>query len=119
MENEFKALDAAVEHEDTVLSFTSSTSSMFKTGQFASAVKDSFLRRGLDELFGKLNPKGVIPRPGGDSWLSQGVDCEILKPGKSWQKGKVRIRISLEFCPDDPVGSPLDDIRQTQTRDSQ
>lgn len=111
MENEFKVLDAEVEHENTVLSFTSSTSSMFKIGQFALAAKDSFLRRGLDELSGKLNFKGGIPRPDGDSWLSQGIDCEILKPGKTWRKGKVRIRISLEFSPDESIDSPLDDIR--------
>lgn len=43
-------------------------------------------------------------------WFGEGIDCEILKPGaKSWQKGKVRV--ILEFCPDEPE-SPLDDIRQ-------
>lgn len=51
--------------------------------------------------------------PGSDElkqkWLDEGQSCEILKPGaKYWQKGKVRI--SLEFCPDEPE-SPLDDLR--------
>ncbi len=43
-------------------------------------------------------------------WFYESVDCQVLKPGsKRWQKG--RIRITLEFCPDEPE-SPLDDIRQ-------
>lgn len=45
--------------------------------------------------------------------FSEGLDCEVLKPGaKGWQKGKVRI--SLQFCPDQTSEStsPLDDIRQ-------
>lgn len=42
------------------------------------------------------------------------IDCEVLRLGaRGWQKGKVRI--NLEFCPDQPSEppSPLDDIRQT------
>lgn len=45
--------------------------------------------------------------------FSNGLECEVLKPGtKGWQKGKVRI--SLQFCPDQTSEStsPLDDIRQ-------
>jgi len=39
-----------------------------------------------------------------------GLNCEVLKLGAMrWQTGK--IRISLEFCPDEPE-SALDDIRQ-------
>ncbi|HYW17989.1 MAG TPA: KGK domain-containing protein [Nodularia sp. (in: cyanobacteria)] len=39
-----------------------------------------------------------------------GLNCEVLKLGAmKWQTGK--IRISLEFCPDEPE-SALDDIRQ-------
>ncbi len=44
-------------------------------------------------------------------WLSDGVRCELLKPGGRWQSGKIRMRICLEFCPDEPV-SPLDNIPQ-------
>jgi hypothetical protein len=58
-------------------------------------------------------------------WFSGGLDCKLLKPGaKTWQRGKVRIR--LEFCPEDlevtPESksnpeqngsiSPLDDLRK-------
>ena len=61
----------------------------------------------------------------------EGMDCQILKIGsQGWQKGKVRIKASLtfseygevkvqitcEFCPDQPLEqkSPLDDIRQSE-----
>lgn len=45
-----------------------------------------------------------------EKWLGNGQACEILQPGSSgWQKGK--IRISLEFCPEEPE-PPLDGIEQ-------
>jgi KGK domain len=54
-------------------------------------------------------------------------DCQILRiGGKSWQKGKIKIKMSisprnnsnyvdLEFCPHQPetAESPLDDLRQS------
>lgn len=37
-------------------------------------------------------------------WLVDGIDCEILEPGATeWQRGKVRLRVSLEFCPSHAV----------------
>ena len=44
-------------------------------------------------------------------WFNEGIECRILKPHQGWIKGKIRINISLEFCPDEPE-SQLDDIRQ-------
>ncbi|WP_071593418.1 KGK domain-containing protein [Kamptonema formosum] len=44
-------------------------------------------------------------------WLSDGVRWELLKPGGRWQTEKIRMRICLKFCPDEPV-SPQDDIPQ-------
>lgn len=29
-----------------------------------------------------------------------GLDCELLSPGKTWKKGKLKFR--LEFCPEEP-----------------
>jgi hypothetical protein len=55
-----------------------------------------------------------IFNPREEEWgfFENGVACKILKPGKNWQKGK--IRITLEFCPDEPTQatSPLDDLRK-------
>lgn len=50
-------------------------------------------------------------------WSSEGKNCEILKIGsKGWQKGKFRVKISLEFEPEEPEikepESPLDDLRR-------
>lgn len=58
-----------------------------------------------------------------EKWGFKGVESEILSPGKGWRKGK--IRLTLEFLPDEPEleeieankeipqpESPLDDIRR-------
>ncbi len=38
-----------------------------------------------------------------ERWFGEGIDCEILKIGASgWQKGKVKIKTTLEFIPDEP-----------------
>lgn len=35
-------------------------------------------------------------------WFEEGKDCEILRLGsKDWQPGKVRIKFTLEFYPDE------------------
>lgn len=63
-------------------------------------------------------------------WLGEGMDCEVLKFGsKGWQQGKVRINISIEFCPKEPEieeipestqpDSPLDDLRQMINKETQ
>ena len=48
------------------------------------------------------------------SWFYQGEECEILRAGSTgWQKGKLKINVTLEFIPDEPEDkSPLDDVRQ-------
>lgn len=47
--------------------------------------------------------------------FDEGLPCEVLKLCSNWQKGKIKIR--LEFCPDEPI-SPLDDIRQSLQAES-
>jgi hypothetical protein len=61
--------------------------------------------------------------------FTEGKECEVLKPYKGWQKGKIRIKLTIEFCPDEPepveenghqdtnnsTESPLDEIRQQLT----
>lgn len=63
-----------------------------------------------------------------------GIGCELLGPGyQSWQKGKLRIIIAVEFCRDELVEQiaasnqpeinqlelPLDDIRLMINQDGQ
>jgi len=62
-------------------------------------------------------------------WVAEGVTAKTLRYGaKDWQQGKVRMRIVVEFCPDEPKieeiaepnepeslsepESPLDEIRR-------
>ena len=67
-----------------------------------------------------------------EDWFTTGKDCQILKPGKEWQSGKVRVKLTLEFIPDEPEvieengcqnvddisESPLDEIRQQLTHEN-
>ncbi len=63
-----------------------------------------------------------------------GVDANVLRIGsQGWKKGKLKINVTLEFCPDEPeieeimqsndaeinqASSPLDDIRQMMNKDN-
>lgn len=116
--------------EDDVLSFESA---MFKVGNLSKEVNELLYEYKLGEQLHKsLSSKNIsinVGRQGGrdsrwfyEKWFGDGVNCEILRVGaKGWQKGKVRIKlkVSLEFCPDDPEiaqpESPLDDIRRMMT----
>ena len=56
-------------------------------------------------------------------WIDEGLECEVLNLGANqWKKGKVRIKISFEFCPDEPkiseYESPLDEIRREMQNQS-
>jgi len=55
--------------------------------------------------------------------LADGLDAEVLKIGaKNWQKGKIRVKVILEFQSDEPEKvqpeSPLDDLRQKLNENS-
>ncbi|MCT7964938.1 KGK domain-containing protein [Laspinema sp. D1] len=39
-----------------------------------------------------------------ESLFTEGLECEVLSPGKYWRRGKVQLR--LEFCPEDTESSP-------------
>lgn len=56
-------------------------------------------------------------------WSSEGKDCEVLKDGsKGWEKGKIRVRVTLEFEPDEletnEPESSLEDLRQRLNKKS-
>lgn len=122
MDDNFQELDAQSSDKDAALSFPNS---MFRAGEFVAKVKDTFHVNGHNALVNSLNQKGGIPSNLID-WFEQGIDCEILKPdAKGWRKGKIRIKVSVEFCPeevedlievtdsvDGTSDSSLDDIRQ-------
>ncbi|MBO1065034.1 MULTISPECIES: KGK domain-containing protein [Nostocales] len=36
----------------------------------------------------------------------------MLQPGKNWQKGKLRIKVTLQFCPDEPE---IEEIKEPES----
>lgn len=94
---------------------------MFKTEQFKANIK---------QLCQKYSGTSAVA----EKWLGEGINCEVLKlNSNAWQKGKIRIKLTLEFCPDEPKveqiiqsnnlevdqpESPLDDIRRMMNKDN-
>ncbi|MBD2119436.1 KGK domain-containing protein [Trichocoleus sp. FACHB-262] len=125
MSNDFRELNTQSLDKDAALMFSSS---MFKVEEFLSKIQETFPHPGYQAFSTALNPKGGIPGSWRD-WFSKGIDCEILRTdAKGWKKGKLRIRIAVEFCPDEAeevtegidllneqVKSSLDNIRQMQS----
>ena len=112
-----------IEHENSnaVVSFDNGTT--FRINRFMELI-NKFLRQSVFyELAEDLSQAGLGTPPNyQDNW-NKSVEAEILEPQSgAWKKGKIRMRVILEFCPDEPEeikdnashnGNSLDDIRQT------
>ncbi|MBD1936233.1 KGK domain-containing protein [Microcoleus sp. FACHB-68] len=61
---------------------------MFTAGELMTEITKRFLN-GLSEEDRK-------------TLLEEGLTCKILRPGKSWQAGKVRVRVLLEVSSEEP-----------------
>jgi hypothetical protein len=50
-----------------------------------------------------------------ESLFTEGLECEVLSPGKYWRRGKVQLR--LEFCPEDtnPAQNHLSGFPETSS----
>ncbi|MFB2978667.1 KGK domain-containing protein [Microseira sp. BLCC-F43] len=111
MNNKFEPLNS----EDAVLSLENSQERvlihepMFKVGKLLKTMKSRLIEVDVNSL--EKDENWVKQKK---KWLGEGVICEVMKPGGNWQKGKVRVKITMEFCPDEPLNqpSPLDDLRQ-------
>ncbi|MBE9228154.1 KGK domain protein [Phormidium sp. LEGE 05292] len=115
--------------EHDVISFDDE---MTKFGKFKESLKSAFvgiLGNKLVESLECQKIKGTKIYDGSRSdftnwkWFTEGKDCEILKIGaKGWQKGKIRVRVTLEFEPEQPEiiepESPLDDLRRMMNENS-
>lgn len=112
---EFQLIDDQIEDKNSVILFENQA--MFKIGDFMKELNNSFFIYGLKELYNRLQSKGGIPAVNDHKPWINGLKCELLKQNKGWKKGKIRLKISLEFCPDEPEikqpESPLDEIRKT------
>ena len=114
--------------DDDVIAFTESN--LIKAGIFKKAIACLFKTNSIESLIYdylqshhniKINRSVNISNNESkqytyyNKWLEEGVYCEVLRLGaKNWQKGKIKIRVSVEFCPDElkESESSLDDIRQ-------
>jgi hypothetical protein len=49
------------------------------------------------------NKKSIDKSCYDQQWFEEGKECKLLKLGaKEWQPGKIRVKVTLEFCPDEP-----------------
>ncbi len=79
-------------------------STLLKVGQLKEAVKKVLSEFPWGESLSQTlslpsaNHQEIAALMAGD-----GIDCEMLKPGKGLQKGKLKVhlKVTLEFCPDD------------------
>jgi KGK domain len=90
MSDRFESLESgevvSIQHETQVLSGHRT----FRSGELNDAIK-SYVEQAIAGWSEDKN----------DWFTDRGIDCEALRFGsKGWQKG--RIRLSLEFCPDEP-----------------
>ncbi len=122
MSENFLPIDEKTEAGAVVIAFPAN---LFKVEQFYQIVEAN-LRSYIGNLRQSTKTPNNIPESAED-WLRSGVACEIMSPSeKGWHKGKLRIKISLEFCPDEitPENEPknsnhlteeslLDDIRKS------
>lgn len=76
-----------------------------------------------------------ISEPIRNKLFGEGIECHALKyKADGWESGKLRVRMIVEFCPDEPEveetaapnltkpgtpESPLDDIRQMMKEENQ
>ena len=60
--------------------------------------------------------RGVLVDISGAITDARGIPAKLLRPGLPWIAGRVRVRLVVEFEPEDPGsasnGSPLDDLRK-------
>jgi hypothetical protein len=115
MEDKFQSLNS--EQSDVVIDFDGY---ILKASQLNLALSKVILDKGslkhLNHELESINSRVLPSVKKPDDWINNGVDCQILKPSKNWQKGKLRMKVSVEFCPNEPEieepESPLDDLRR-------
>lgn len=109
---------------DDVIQFSNS---IHKIGQLKTAMELAINNENKlpSTLYSALREQGIISvnLAPTQKMLGDGLDAEVLKIGaKGWQKGKIRVKISVEFEPEEPETnepeSPLDDLRRMMNENS-
>ncbi|WP_335066766.1 KGK domain-containing protein [Nostoc sp.] len=121
MQDEFKPIEC---NDSDVLNFGDNIYKVAKLKQAMDTSANSHLGNILNE---ELRRKGVDINNSLVNLFQKGIDCEILTLGsQSWKKGKVKIKISVEFYIEEEdieitnsknseitePESPLDDLRR-------
>lgn len=88
---------------------------MIKLQELKEYIHKSFEQEGLNAIKHRFHEEGrghfpaSDPDFGREAWLSNGVVSEILTPSSdSWQKGRIRVKISFEFKSESQNGEPLE-----------
>ncbi len=128
--------------DDDVISFGSG---LYKIGKVKPGFASS-IAKVADAIIESLEAYGItdahmyeVPNRGAAykvnrKWFQEGKDCEILRIGaKGWQKGKIRLKLTVEFIADEPefperpasdeseilqTESPLDEIRKIRHQEN-
>ncbi|MEH2363451.1 KGK domain-containing protein [Nostoc sp.] len=122
MEDGFKPIEC---NDGDVLDFGDNIYKVAKLKQAIDTSSNSTLEYKLNQ---KLSSQGVnIKASPNGNLFQKGIDCEILTLGsQSWKKGKVKVKISVEFYVEEEdvqitnsnnseitePDSPLDDLRR-------
>jgi hypothetical protein len=116
MENKFQQLD-----NESLVSFDLC---ILKVNKLLESTSQYIGNEGWKTVRNNLNSagSGLIPSTNNNQLFIEGIDCEVLNPGKTWQKGKVKLKMILEFQADEPEieatqentgsESSLDEIRR-------
>jgi hypothetical protein len=97
------------------------SSGMFKAGNLREKLWTVFKSPIASHIYTSLKEQGIEINPGYIhrsfatwNWFKQGIECEILRIGsQGWQKGKVKLRVYLEFIPDEPEISQIDEPKES------
>ena len=72
-----------------------------KIVQISPDISSTFHRRLIDS-------KIIESWDNSNEWLDCGYPCQMIQSSQQWQKGRLRLRITAEFIPDEPEIIPAD-----------
>ncbi len=77
-------------------------------------MKAAFSTEGFKHLNTLISSLGSISQDG-NRWFNHGVDCQLLEPTQPLRKGKIKIKIVLEFESDEVDEIPFIEIKESES----